>query len=287
MTLLLTAESCGPDLRLPEGIQRQSIKPFIMASPSSVPSPVSERLIRTESEYLEGPKSRSSELRFTVKMVSQFIRGFRKLHFVGPCVTVFGSARFKSDHRFYRMAEEMGAAISKTGFTVMTGGGPGIMEAANKGAFEAGGLSVGCNIRLPMEQKPNPYMHEWVIMDYFFVRKFLLLKYSYAFVVFPGGWGTMDELFETLTLVQTGMIHHFPVVLMGKEYYQPLMEYLNLMLQWGTISASDLNYVALTDDPNEAIDHLEKYIRDYYKIRTRKGFWLLGERSFRKRKRPS
>jgi len=181
----------------------------------------------------------------------------------------------------------MGAAISKTGFTVITGGGPGIMEAANKGAFESGGLSVGCNIRLPMEQKPNPYMHEWVTLDYFFVRKFLLLKYSYAFVVLPGGWGTMDEMFETLTLVQTGMIHHFPVVLMGKEYYQPLMEYLNLMLQWGTISASDLNYVALTDDPNEAIDHLKKYIRDNYTIKRRKGFWLLGERSLQKKKRPS
>jgi uncharacterized protein (TIGR00730 family) len=176
------------------------------------------------------------------------------------------------------MAEAMGALISKTGFTVMTGGGPGIMEGANKGAFQAGGTSVGCNIRLPREQKPNAYMHEWVTLDYFFVRKFLLLKYSYAFVVFPGGWGTMDELFETLTLVQTGMIHHFPVVLMGKEYYQPLMEYLNLMLQWGTISKEDLNYVALTDDPQEAIAHLEIYIRDYYKIRKRKGFWLLGER---------
>jgi uncharacterized protein (TIGR00730 family) len=258
-----------------------------MAQPKTVPDPVSERLIHTESEYLEGPKSRTSELRFTIKIVFQLIRGFRKLHFVGPCVTVFGSARFKPDHRYYQIAETMGAAISKTGFTVMTGGGPGIMEAANKGAFEAGGLSVGCNIRLPLEQNPNPYMHEWVTMDYFFVRKFLLLKYSYAFVVFPGGWGTMDELFETLTLVQTGMIHHFPVVLMGKEYYQPLMEYLNLMLQWGTISATDLNYVALTDNPDEAIDHLEKYIRDYYTVKRRKGFWLLGERSLIKKKRPS
>ena len=156
------------------------------------------------------------------------------------------------------------------------------MEAANKGAFQAGGFSVGCNIRLPREQKHNDYMHEWVTLDFFFVRKFLLLKYSYAFVVFPGGWGTMDELFETLTLVQTGMIHHFPVVLMGKEYYQPLMEYLDLMLQWGTISKEDLNYVRLTDNPQDAIEHLEKYIQDYYKIKKRKGFWLLGERPPRK-----
>jgi uncharacterized protein (TIGR00730 family) len=255
-----------------------------MALPSTVPDPVSERLIHTESEYLEGPKSRSSELRFTIKMVFQFIRGFRKLHFVGPCVTVFGSARFKSDHRFYKLAESVGASISKTGFTVMTGGGPGIMEAANKGAFESGGMSVGCNIRLPMEQKPNPYMHEWVTMDYFFVRKFLLLKYSYAFVVFPGGWGTMDELFETLTLVQTGMIHHFPVVLMGKEYYQPLMEYLNLMLQWGTISASDLNYVALTDEPNEAIDHMKNTSGIITKSKEEKDFGSLVNDPFKKRK---
>lgn len=115
-----------------------------------------------------------------------------------------------------------------------------------------------------------------------FVRKFLLLKYSYAFVVFPGGWGTMDELFETLTLVQTGMIHNFPVVLMGKEYYQPLMDYLDLMLRWGTISKEDMNYIALTDEPAEAIRHIEKYIRDNYKIKRRKGFWLLGEKRPRK-----
>ncbi len=235
-------------------------------------------LIYTESEYLEGPKSRTSEFRFTLKVVIQFIRGFRKLHFVGPCVTVFGSARFRPQHKYYQLAEQIGSAISKTGFTVMTGGGPGIMEAANKGAFESGGTSVGCNIRLPLEQHPNAYMHEWVTLDYFFVRKFLLLKYSYAFVVFPGGWGTMDELFETLTLVQTGMIHHFPVVLMGKEYYQPLLDYLDLMLAWGTISKEDLNYVKLTDDPGEAIAHLETYIHHYYKIRRRKRFWLLGER---------
>jgi uncharacterized protein (TIGR00730 family) len=243
----------------------------------------SKRIIHTESEFLEGPKSRTSELFFLLKMASQFVRGFRKLHFVGPCITVFGSARFQPDHKYYKIAEMVGAAIVHTGFTVMTGGGPGIMEAANKGAMEAGGMSVGCNIRLPVEQSPNPYMHEWVTMDFFFVRKFLLLKYSYAFVVFPGGWGTMDELFETLTLVQTGMIHHFPVVLMGKEYYQPLMQYMDLMLKWGTISKEDLKYVRLTDDVDEAIAHISKYISDNYTIKKRKGFLLLGER-LRKRR---
>jgi uncharacterized protein (TIGR00730 family) len=230
-------------------------------------------------DSLEGPKSRTSELRFTWQVVKQFIRGFRKLHFVGPCVTVFGSARFPPGHKYYLMAEEVGGFIAKTGFTVMTGGGPGIMEAANKGAFEAGGFSVGCNINLPREQMPNPYMHEWVALDFFFVRKFLLLKYSYAFIVLPGGWGTMDELFETLTLVQTGMIHHFPVVLMGKDYYQDLISYLDFMLKEGTISAEDLKLVRLTDDPHEAMDHLSKYITEFYTIKKRpRRYWALGER---------
>lgn len=230
-------------------------------------------------DFLEGPKSRGSEFMFTLKVVGQFIRGFRKLHFVGPCVTVFGSARFQPGHQYYVMAESVGHAIAKSGFTVMTGGGPGIMEAANKGAFEAGGFSVGCNINLPREQAPNPYMDEWVALDFFFVRKFLLLKYSYAFIVMPGGWGTMDELFETLTLVQTGMIHHFPVVLMGKDYYKPLMDYLEFMLSQGTISADDLKLVRMTDDPREAMDHLAKYIKDFYTIINKKPrrFWILGE----------
>jgi uncharacterized protein (TIGR00730 family) len=242
------------------------------------PDQKKRKVLLTHYDYLEGPKSRTSELAFTINVVFQFIKGFRKLHFVGPCVTVFGSARFKQDHPYYKMAEAVGRAIVKTGFTVMTGGGPGIMEAANKGAFEAGGTSVGCNIKLPQEQKPNAYMHEWVLLDYFFVRKFLMLKYSYAFVVLPGGWGTMDEMFETLTLVQTGMIHHFPVILMGKTYYQPLMDYLQIMLREGTISKEDLNYVTFTDDTNETIYILEKYITEHYKIRRRKGFWILGER---------
>lgn len=236
-------------------------------------------------DYLEGPTSRSSEFFFSLRVFCQFIKGFRKLHFVGPCITVFGSARFKPDHKYYKMGEAIGAAIVKTGFTVMTGGGPGIMEAANKGAYEAGGMSVGCNIKLPHEQDPNTYMHDWVTLDYFFVRKFMLLKYSYAFVVLPGGWGTMDEMFETLTLVQTGMIHHFPVVVMGIEYYTPLMKYLDYMMEQGTISPEDLRYVMLTDDKDVAIGHIEKYVTDYYTIKRRKGFWILGERLRRRNKK--
>lgn len=230
-------------------------------------------------DYLEGPKSRGSELLFTLKVMAQFIRGFRKLHFVGPCVTVFGSARFKDGHRYYEIAEKVGYAIAKSGFTVMTGGGPGIMEAANKGAFEAGGYSVGCNINLPREQSHNPFMHEWVTLDYFFVRKFILLKYSYAFVVLPGGWGTMDEMFETLTLIQTGMIHQFPVVLMGQEYYQPLVDFIKIMEREGTISSEDLKFIRFTDDPNEAMEHLANYINEFYTIKKkRRRYWALGEK---------
>ena len=245
-----------------------------MRTPKTVPP-----LKISETTYLEGPKSRSSELMFTLSVMREFIKAFRKLHFVGPCITIFGSARFKEGDKYYELAREAGARVARSGFTVMTGGGPGIMEAANRGAFEAEGRSVGCNIRLPHEQQPNPYMHSWVTMKYFFVRKVLLQKYSYAFIVFPGGWGTMDELFETLTLVQTGMIHNFPVVLVGKEYYQPLWDYIHLMVERGTISRSDLALVTMTDDLDEAIDHVQNYVHAHYKVRERKRpVWWLFEK---------
>lgn len=240
----------------------------------SKPDPI---LNNYHDSYLEGPKSRTYELTFAIKVFLQFIKGFRKLHFIGPCITVFGSARFKEDHPYYQKAREVGRAIADLGFTVMTGGGPGIMEAANRGAYEAKGRSVGCNIKLPHEQQPNPYMDFWLKIDYFFVRKVLLLKYSYAFVVLPGGWGTMDEMFETLTLVQTGVINNFPVVLVGKDYYQQLMDYLNFMESQGTISPKDLELVKLTDDIDEAMAHIRSYIMDNYKVRPRRRplWWLL------------
>src|SRR3954447_10656899 len=140
------------------------------------------------------------------------MRGFRLLHFVGPCATVFGSARFTEDHRYYKMARELGGRLARAGFTVMTGGGPGIMEAANRGAKEAGGYSVGCNIELPREQKPNPYLDRWVTFRDFGIRKLMLIKYSYAFIVLPGGFGTLDEFFSTATLIQTEKIEDFPLV---------------------------------------------------------------------------
>jgi uncharacterized protein (TIGR00730 family) len=182
------------------------------------------------------------------------LKGFRALHFVGPCVTVFGSARFREDHVYYRMAHEVGARLVEAGFTVMTGGGPGIMEAANRGAKEAGGTSVGCNIQLPQEQKPNPYLDHWVTFKHFYVRKVMLVKYSYAFVAMPGGFGTMDELFEVATLVQTGKVRDFPVVLMGTDYWKPMIDFLrDRMLAEQTIDAVDLHRLQLTDSPEEAV----------------------------------
>lgn len=233
----------------------------------------------SDQTYLDGPKSRSSEFVFTLKVMLDFIRAFRKLHFAGPCITIFGSARFKEGHKYYDLAREAGALVTVSGFTVMTGGGPGVMEAANRGAYEAGGKSVGCNIRLPHEQEPNPYMHDWVTMRFFFSRKFVLQKYSYAFMVFPGGWGTMDELFETLTLVQTGMIHNFPVVLIGTDYYSQLWDYIQFMSAQGTISESDLALVKLTDDLDEAMQHIHTYISSHYKVKKRKKpVWWLFEK---------
>lgn len=233
-----------------------------------------------EHVYLEGPKSRGYELRFAWKVFKELITAFRCLSFVGPCITVFGSARFREDNHYYIAAREFGKRIAEMGFTTITGGGPGIMEAANRGAFEAGGLSVGCNIRLPFEQSANKYMHEWVTFEYFFTRKVVLTKYSYAFIIMPGGFGTMDELFEALTLIQTKTIHGFPVVVYGKEFYEPLMDVMHHMAEKGTISEEDMSLVLLTDDVDEAMSHIHKYITTNYKVRPRKRpfWWLLEKR---------
>jgi uncharacterized protein (TIGR00730 family) len=231
-----------------------------------------------EHVYLDGPKSRSYELSFAWKVFKQFIMGFRHLHFVGPCITVFGSARFKEDNEYYAQAREFGKRIAELGFTTMTGGGPGIMEAANRGAFENGGRSVGCNIRLPFEQVANKYVDTSVTFEHFFVRKTLLIKYSYAFVIMPGGFGTMDEFFETLTLVQTKTITGFPLVVFGKEFYKDLWETMLVMADKGTIAKEDMDLVLFTDDVSEAMDHIGKYIRTNYKIRPRKRLWWLLEK---------
>ncbi len=227
-----------------------------------------DKVLHSERRFLEGPRSRTREFRFVLKVCWEFIKGFQKLHFVGPCVTVFGSARFKEDHPYYIKAMEMGAALSKLGFTVMTGGGPGIMEAANRGAFEAGGRSVGCNIVLPHEQKENPYVQTSVEFKYFFVRKTLLVKYSYAFVIMPGGWGTMDEMFEALTLIQTGKIKEFPVVLFGKEYWKNLIELTEDMVTHKTVSAAEIKeYLLITDSVEEAANHVKKFAIDKFGLK--------------------
>ena len=212
-----------------------------------------------EQHFLAGPRSRRKELLSVFGFMREFIRGFRTLHFVGPCVTVFGSARFLEDHPYYQLTTKMGAALARMGFTVMTGGGPGLMEAASRGAKQAGGHTVGCNIVLPEEQRLNPYLDRSVSFDHFFVRKVMLVKYSYAFVVMPGGIGTMDELFEALTLIQTKKIENFPVVMMGIEYYRPLMAVLVKMVAAGTISNTDLDLLLLTDSVDEAVAHIEKH----------------------------
>ena len=234
--------------------------------------------------YLEGPRSRWSELVLAFSVFKEFIKGFRALHFIGPCITVFGSARFKEDHRYYRKAMEISGKLSEAGFTIMTGGGPGIMEAANRGAYEKGGYSVGCNIELPHEQKENPYMHKWVTIKFFFVRKVLLVKYSYGFVVMPGGVGTMDELFETITLIQTGVIRNFPVVLIGKEYYKDISEMLHKMVEERTIHPDDLNLVLFTDDTDEALRHIQHYVKQNYTVKRLRPRRRLAEKKLHKEK---
>jgi len=238
-----------------------------------------QKIIDSKYQFLDGPNSRGSELRFSLKVMIQLLKGFRSLHFIGPAITVFGSARTEEDHNYYKIAYDIGKKIADLGFTTMTGGGPGIMEAANRGAFENNGKSIGCSIKLPKEQSENKFMHKSVIFDHFFVRKVLLLKYSYAFIVLPGGFGTIDELFETLTLIQTGIINDFPVVVFGDKYYSKIKEMINKMIDEKTISAKDNKLVLFTDDIEEGFRHITKYISSNYKINNKKTtpFWWLGE----------
>ena len=237
-------------------------EPDLPAAPEKIegppPPPVIERSV-DDRVLLEGPHSRRREFLILLRAIRDFIRGFRGLHFVGPCVTVFGSARFPQGHQYYELGREVGRAVANLGFTVMTGGGPGVMEAANRGAQEAGGRSVGCNVTLPHEQFPNKYLDRYVTCHYFFVRKVLLFKYSYAFVVLPGGLGTLDELTEALTLIQTGKILQFPVVLMGTTYWKPFLDLLREMVTVGTVAPTDLDLFFVTDAVPEAMAHIEHY----------------------------
>jgi len=233
---------------------------------------------QSERRFLAGPRPRHSELQFLWTVLREFLQGFRVLHFVGPCVSVFGSARVAEGSPYYELARQLGAGLSRQGFTVMTGGGPGIMEAANRGAREAGGPSVGCNIVLPREQQPNPYLDKWLACQYFFVRKVLLIKYSFAFVIMPGGLGTLDELFEALTLIQTRKILDFPVVVVGRQYWQPLLALLAHMKEQGMVAPVDLELLTYTDSVEEALTHIEEHAVVKFKLvaarRPRRRWWL-------------
>jgi len=255
------------------------IEPLAAAGPThSIPSEPADEI------FLEGPRSRLAEFLTLLRVMRDFLRGFRTLHFVGPCVTVFGSARIQRDDPHYELARKMGAAIARLGFTVMTGGGPGIMEAANRGAKEAGGRSVGCTIELPSEQPANAYLDRCVRLHYFFVRKTLLVKYSFAFVVMPGGAGTLDELFEALTLIQTAKIKNFPIVIMGTDYWKELIDFMNKMAQRGMIADADLSLIYATDSVDEAIEYIRSKTIEPFglkrvpRARRRRAFPWLGER---------
>jgi uncharacterized protein (TIGR00730 family) len=240
-----------------------------------------------EQKFLVGPRPRGSELLFALGVFAELIRGLRRLHFVGPCVTVFGSARFPPEHPYYALTRAVGARLAEAGFTVMTGGGPGLMEAANRGARDVGGGSVGCNIVLPAEQKPNPYLDRFVTFRHFFVRKVMLAKYSYGFVGMPGGLGTLDEIFEIAVLIQTGKIRSFPLVLVGREHWAPLVDYLRQRLVTaGTIDALDVERIHLTDSAQEAVEWIRaRALPEFglsYGPRPEPRWWL-GERSLRNR----
>ncbi|MEO7192793.1 MAG: TIGR00730 family Rossman fold protein [Vicinamibacterales bacterium] len=266
----------GPAEALPNPIGKA---PDLATGPGSnteAPSPAggSDRVM------LAGPHSRFQEIRLIARAMRDFVRGFRALHFVGPCVTIFGSARFRETHPYYAVAREAGRRVSGLGFTVLTGGGPGLMEAANRGARDAGGRSVGCNIELPFEQAPNAYLDRWITCHYFFVRKVLLFKYSYAFVALPGGLGTLDELCEALTLLQTGKIRSYPVVLIGTEYWEPFLALLREMIEEGAIAATDLDLLLVTDDLDQAVKYLDQNAVSAFGLKRvpwRRPKWWLGE----------
>ena len=226
------------------------------ASLSSLLNP----LTAAEKQFLAGKRDRGEDLESAVRIFLEFLRGFEFFSDIDrPCVTVFGSARFGEGHRYYQMARELGSELANAGYGVMTGGGPGIMEAANRGAKEAGGLSLGCNIILPKEQHENPYLDRFIELDHFFVRKVMLVKYSRAFVVMPGGFGTLDEAFEVLTLIQCHKLEGFPIIAMGSEFWTHMREFVRgSLVSEKTISPEDLDLLHVTDSTEEAI----RYLRD-------------------------
>ena len=235
------------DLRLSASLERPSLL---------------EQVQGAETEFLAGKRQHADNVESAVRFFLEFLRGFEFLSIEEPTVTVFGSARFPDGHRYYELAREMGRALARKGFAVMTGAGPGIMEAANRGAKDEGGLSIGANIRLPSEQQANPYVDRVIEFEHFFVRKVMLVKYSCAFVVMPGGFGTLDELFETVTLIQTGKMVDFPIVALGREFWEPLIEFFRAKLvAEGTIDAIDIDRIFLTDSVEDAVRFISEHPR--------------------------
>jgi len=207
-----------------------------------------------EKAFLAGRRAREADLESAVRIFLEFLRAFESFEFEQPCVTVFGSARFTEGHRYYETARAVGSTLARAGFAVMTGGGGGVMEAANRGAREAGGLSLGCNIALPREQRPNAYLDRFIRLDHFFVRKVMLVKYSSAFVVMPGGFGTLDEAFEIATLMQTDKLEHFPLIAVGSKFWEPLITFArDTMIKEGTLSAEDARFVHLAETADDVV----------------------------------
>jgi uncharacterized protein (TIGR00730 family) len=215
----------------------------------------------TEAALLRGGDDLLADFDRAYHVFQSIVTSCRALYDIGLAVTVFGSARLGKDHSYYTLARELGQNLAKAGYTVITGGGPGIIEAANRGAKEAGGLSIGCNILLPHEQAPNPYLDRTLNFDYFFVRKIMLRKYSSAFVLMPGGIGTLDEIFETATLIQTGKIPPFPIVMMGSEYWKPIRNAIReVMFQEETFKEGEVN-LFITDSSVEAVAYIDQIVR--------------------------
>ena len=218
--------------------------------------------VMPEAELLRGSDDLLADFDRGVTVFNEFVTGCRNLFDIGTAVTVFGSARFDEDHRYYKLARQLGTALASAGYTVLTGGGPGIMEAANRGAQEGGGLSVGCNILLPHEQVPNDYLDRCVEFDHFFVRKVMLVKYSSAFIFMPGGFGTLDEMFETITLIQTGKMERFPLVAMGQDYWDELLDFVQKrMLREKTINEGEVAVFSI-DSPAVSVAHNDNDVRD-------------------------
>ncbi len=220
-------------------------------------------VLGAERHFLAGRQSNERNLESAIRFFLEFLKGFESFKDVGPCVTVFGSARFDEDHRYYRLARDLGKALAEEGYAVLTGGGPGIMEAANRGAKEAGGRSFGCNIKLPREQRANPYVDDFIEFEHFFIRKVMLVKYSSAFAVMPGGFGTLDEVFEVVTLIQTGKLDGFPIVAMGGGFWDHMASFVRkTMIDEGTISPQDLELIARVDTVEEALARIRQGNRE-------------------------